>query len=51
MYTTTRACKNHKIPLKIDPTTIQNKEIPKEISSKLRASYYFMSVVHPALLK
>lgn len=27
----------------IDPTTIENKEIPKDLSSKLRASYYFMS--------
>jgi len=31
--------------IKIDPTTIVNKEIPKEISSKLRASYYFMSAL------
>ncbi len=31
--------------IKIDPTTIKNKEIPKEISSKLRASYYFMSAL------
>ena len=31
--------------IKIDPTTIQNKEVPKEISSKLRASYYFMSAL------
>ena len=31
--------------IKIDPTTIENKEIPKEISSKLRASYYFMSAL------
>ena len=29
----------------IDSTTIKNKEIPKEISSKLRASYYFMSAL------
>ena len=29
----------------IDPTTIKNKEIPKQISSKLRASYYFMSAL------
>jgi UDP-N-acetylglucosamine 1-carboxyvinyltransferase len=27
----------------IDPTTIKNKEIPEEISNKLRASYYFMA--------
>lgn len=27
----------------IDPSTIKNKEIPEEISSKLRASYYFMA--------
>jgi UDP-N-acetylglucosamine 1-carboxyvinyltransferase len=27
----------------IDPTTIVNKEIPEEISKKLRASYYFMA--------
>ena len=31
--------------IKINPTTIQNKEVPKEISSKLRASYYFMSAL------
>ena len=31
--------------IKIDPTTIKNKEIPKNISSKLRASYYFMSAL------
>ena len=31
--------------IKIDPKTIKNKEIPKEISSKLRASYYFMSAL------
>jgi len=31
--------------IKIDPTTIKNKEVPKEISSKLRASYYFMSAL------
>ena len=31
--------------IKIDPTTIKNREIPKEISSKLRASYYFMSAL------
>ena len=31
--------------IKIDPTTIENKLIPKEISSKLRASYYFMSAL------
>lgn len=29
----------------IDPSTIVNKEIPEEMSSKLRASYYFMSVL------
>lgn len=29
----------------IDPKNINNKEIPKEISSKLRASYYFMSAL------
>ena len=29
----------------IDPTVITNKEIPEEISSKLRASYYFMSAL------
>ena len=29
----------------IDPKPIKNKEIPKEISSKLRASYYFMSAL------
>jgi len=27
----------------IDPTTIENKEVPEEISNKLRASYYFMA--------
>ena len=31
--------------IKINPTTIENREIPKEISSKLRASYYFMSAL------
>ena len=31
--------------IKIDPSTIENKEVPKEISSKLRASYYFMSAL------
>lgn len=31
--------------IRIDSTTIENKEIPKEISSKLRASYYFMSAL------
>ena len=31
--------------MKIDPRTIVNKEIPEEISSKLRASYYFMSAL------
>lgn len=29
----------------IDPKFITNKEIPKEVSSKLRASYYFMSAL------
>ena len=29
----------------INPKFIKNKEIPKEISSKLRASYYFMSAL------
>lgn len=29
----------------INPTTIENKEIPKELSTKLRASYYFMSAL------
>lgn len=29
----------------IDPTTIKNMEIPKELSTKLRASYYFMSAM------
>ena len=29
----------------IDPRKIENKEIPKEVSSKLRASYYFMSAL------
>lgn len=29
----------------IDPRGMENKEIPKEISSKLRASYYFMSAL------
>ena len=31
--------------IEIDPTTIENKNIPEEISSKLRASYYFMSAL------
>ena len=31
--------------IKIDPTTVVNKEVPEEISSKLRASYYFMSAL------
>ena len=31
--------------IKIDPSKIKNKPIPKEISSKLRASYYFMSAL------
>lgn len=30
----------------IDPREIQNREIPKEISSKLRASYYFMAALY-----
>lgn len=29
----------------INPSTIDNKEIPKELSTKLRASYYFMSAL------
>ncbi len=29
----------------IDPRSIKNKMIPKEVSSKLRASYYFMSAL------
>lgn len=29
----------------IDPTNIENKEIPEDISKKLRASYYFMSAL------
>ncbi len=29
----------------IDPTSIENKEIPSEISKKLRASYYFMGAL------
>ena len=29
----------------INPTSIINKEIPKELSTKLRASYYFMSAL------
>lgn len=29
----------------INPTTIKNKEIPKELSTKLRASYYFMAAL------
>ena len=29
----------------INPKSIKNKEIPKEVSSKLRASYYFMSAL------
>ena len=31
--------------MKINPKTVVNKEIPEEISSKLRASYYFMSAL------
>lgn len=29
----------------INPITIENKEIPKELSTKLRASYYFMAAL------
>ena len=29
----------------INPETIENKEIPKELSTKLRASYYFMAAL------
>ena len=31
--------------IKIDPKSIVNKEIPERVSSKLRASYYFMSAL------
>ena len=31
--------------LTIDPTVIDNREIPEEISKKLRASYYFMGAI------
>lgn len=31
--------------MEIDPKTISNKEIPQNVSSKLRASYYFMSAL------
>lgn len=31
--------------MKIDPTKLENKEIPELISKKLRASYYFMSAL------
>lgn len=31
--------------IEIDASSIENKEIPEEISKKLRASYYFMSVL------
>ena len=31
--------------IELDPTTIENKNIPEEISNKLRASYYFMSAL------
>ena len=31
--------------IKIDSSTIVNREIPKGISKKLRASYYFMSAL------
>lgn len=29
----------------IDPSNVENKEIPEEVSKKLRASYYFMSAL------
>lgn len=35
----------HNTTMEIDPTIIENKEIPEQISSKLRASYYFMSAL------
>ena len=31
--------------MKIDPSTIENKEIPEKVSTKLRASYYFMAAL------
>ncbi len=31
--------------IQIDSSNVENKEIPKEISSKLRASYYFMAAL------
>ncbi len=31
--------------IRIDPRNIKNKEIPEDISTKLRASYYFMSAL------
>lgn len=31
--------------MKIDPSTITNKEIPENVSTKLRASYYFMAAL------
>ena len=37
--------KREKNTMIIDSSTMKNKEIPKEISSKLRASYYFMSAL------
>lgn len=36
---------HNKGTIKIDASRINNKEIPKEISTKLRASYYFMSAL------
>lgn len=33
----------HEDTIKIDASNIENKEIPQDISQKLRASYYFMS--------
>ena len=29
----------------IDPSNVENKEIPEEVSKKLRASYYFMGAL------
>ena len=31
--------------IEIDPSSIENKEVPESISTKLRASYYFMSAL------
>ena len=31
--------------MEIDPSTVENKEIPENISTKLRASYYFMGAM------